>query len=111
MIAGIANNAAHHRRVVIFKPAAQPISEQLLSHSGNERVGMLQQRPPQTRDAIKRRAVVKGACSIDHWTALLVTCAPEIDAAGALNDGTTFDGVAGLRRALLKHPDAFVSTM
>jgi hypothetical protein len=34
-----------------------------------------------------------------------------IDASGGLPDGTTFDGVAGLRDALLKHSDEFVSTL
>jgi hypothetical protein len=34
-----------------------------------------------------------------------------IDASGQLVDGSTVDGVVALRRALLKHPDAFVSTM
>ena len=34
-----------------------------------------------------------------------------IDASGALPDGTTFDGVAELRRALLGHPDRFVHTV
>lgn len=30
---------------------------------------------------------------------------------GTLPDGTKFEGVAGLRQALLKHPDSFVSTL
>ena len=34
-----------------------------------------------------------------------------IDASGSLPDGTTFDGVVGLRQAVLKRPDQFVSTM
>jgi mono/diheme cytochrome c family protein len=34
-----------------------------------------------------------------------------IDAAGALPSGVTFEGVAGLKRALLDRPDVFVSTM
>jgi hypothetical protein len=33
-----------------------------------------------------------------------------VDAAGQLADGTTIDGVAGLREALLKHPEALVTT-
>src|SRR5262249_48946552 len=33
-----------------------------------------------------------------------------IDASGGLPDGSTFDGVAGLRRALLSRPELFVST-
>ena len=35
----------------------------------------------------------------------------EIDAAGVLPDGTQFDGPAGLRDALLRHPDRFVTTV
>ena len=34
-----------------------------------------------------------------------------IDASGQLADGTKVDGVAGLRRALLLHPERFVATM
>src|SRR5262249_10140351 len=34
-----------------------------------------------------------------------------VDASGALPNGSTFDGMAGLRRALLAHPDVFVTTM
>jgi len=34
-----------------------------------------------------------------------------IDAAGALPSGVTFDGIAGLKRALLGRPEVFVSTM
>jgi len=34
-----------------------------------------------------------------------------IDAAGALPSGTTFEGVAGLKQALLKHPELFVTTV
>jgi hypothetical protein len=34
-----------------------------------------------------------------------------IDASGALPDGTTFDGVSGLRNALLRHSDQFVRTL
>ena len=34
-----------------------------------------------------------------------------IDASGALPDGTKFEGVAGLRQALLKQPESFVSTV
>lgn len=33
-----------------------------------------------------------------------------IDAAGGLPDGSTFDGVAGLQKALLNRPDLFVAT-
>jgi mono/diheme cytochrome c family protein len=34
-----------------------------------------------------------------------------VDASGSLPDGSTFDGMAGLRRALLKRPELFVSTV
>jgi len=34
-----------------------------------------------------------------------------IDASGVLPDGTTFDGAAGLRAALVRKPDRFVSTL
>ncbi len=34
-----------------------------------------------------------------------------IDASGQLVDGSTVDGVVALRQSLLKHPDAFVTTM
>jgi hypothetical protein len=34
-----------------------------------------------------------------------------IDATGSLPDGSTFDGVGGLERALLKRPELFVGTM
>jgi hypothetical protein len=34
-----------------------------------------------------------------------------VDAAGGLPDGSTFDGVAGLERALLRHPEVFVRTL
>jgi hypothetical protein len=34
-----------------------------------------------------------------------------VDAAGALPDGTKFDGVGGLRQALLAKPDAFIETL
>jgi mono/diheme cytochrome c family protein len=34
-----------------------------------------------------------------------------IDASGGLPDGSTFDGIAGLRSALLRRPELFVSTM
>jgi hypothetical protein len=34
-----------------------------------------------------------------------------IDSSGTLPDGTTFDGVAGLRQALVSRPDQFVTTM
>jgi hypothetical protein len=33
-----------------------------------------------------------------------------VDASGALPDGTKFDGLSGLQKALLRHPDAFAST-
>jgi len=34
-----------------------------------------------------------------------------IDAAGSLPDGTKYEGVAGLRQAVLKHPEAFARTV
>ena len=34
-----------------------------------------------------------------------------VDASGGLPDGSTFDGMAGLKKALASHPDLFVSTM
>jgi hypothetical protein len=34
-----------------------------------------------------------------------------VDASGSLPDGSTFDGVAGLRSALLNRPELFVSTV
>tara|TARA_B100001765_G_scaffold170482_1_gene113381 strand:+ start:247 stop:654 length:408 start_codon:yes stop_codon:yes gene_type:complete len=34
-----------------------------------------------------------------------------IDSSGELPDGTAFDGPAGLKTALLKHPDRFVTTV
>jgi len=34
-----------------------------------------------------------------------------VDASGGLPDGSTFEGVAGLRRALLGRPELFVSTL
>ena len=34
-----------------------------------------------------------------------------IDAAGGLPDGSKFDGVTGLQKALLSHPESFVNTM
>jgi hypothetical protein len=34
-----------------------------------------------------------------------------IDASGQLADGTKIDGIAGLREALLKHPEYFVGTL
>ena len=34
-----------------------------------------------------------------------------VDASGGLPDGSAFDGMAGLRRALLQRPELFVSTV
>jgi len=34
-----------------------------------------------------------------------------IDSAGVFPDGTKFDGVDGLKKALLRHPDEFVGTV
>jgi hypothetical protein len=33
-----------------------------------------------------------------------------IDAKGSLPDGRTFDGVTGLEKAMLQHPEAFLTT-
>jgi mono/diheme cytochrome c family protein len=35
----------------------------------------------------------------------------KIDASGTMFDGTSFDGVAGLQKAILNHPELFVTTM
>ncbi len=48
--------------------------------------------------------------AIGRWRTLTAGLAP-IDAAGGLPDGTTFDGVAGLRQALLDRSDQFVRTL
>jgi hypothetical protein len=34
-----------------------------------------------------------------------------VDASGGLPDGSTFEGVAGLRKALLNRPELFVTTV
>jgi hypothetical protein len=34
-----------------------------------------------------------------------------VEASGGLPDGSTFDGVVGLRRALLSRPEVFVTTL
>jgi hypothetical protein len=47
---------------------------------------------------------------VGRWRTRDETFAP-IDASGALPDGTPFEGVVGLRQAVLKRPDQFVSTM
>ena len=48
--------------------------------------------------------------AIGRWRALTDGFAP-IDASGALPDGTAFDGVAGLRQALVSRGDQFVRTL
>ena len=48
--------------------------------------------------------------AVGRWREVDASFAP-IDATGALPDGTTFDGVAGLRQALLSRPEQFVSTL
>jgi mono/diheme cytochrome c family protein len=48
--------------------------------------------------------------AVGRWRALGEGGAP-IDASGTLPSGETFDGVAGLRRALLARPDVFVGTL
>ena len=48
--------------------------------------------------------------AIGRWRANGEDGAP-IDASGSLPDGTTFEGVAGLRQALLARPDLFVTTV
>src|SRR5262249_41574636 len=35
----------------------------------------------------------------------------QIDASGALPSGVTFEGVAGLKQALLQHPELFATTV
>jgi mono/diheme cytochrome c family protein len=48
--------------------------------------------------------------AIGRWRAKGESGAP-IDVSGALPDGTPFEGVAGLKRALLNRPELFVSTL
>jgi len=48
--------------------------------------------------------------AVGRWRVLGDDGAP-VDAAGGLPGGITFDGVSGLRRALLARPDVFVQTM
>jgi hypothetical protein len=48
--------------------------------------------------------------AIGRWRALGDDGAP-VDASGSLPGGVPFDGVAGLRRALLGEPDVFVQTL
>ena len=48
--------------------------------------------------------------AIGRWRTLTDGFAP-IDASGSLPDGTTFDGVAGLRQALVSRADQFVRTL
>jgi hypothetical protein len=48
--------------------------------------------------------------AVGRWRTRGESFAP-IDASGAMPDGTTFEGVAGLRQALLNEPDVFVGTL
>ena len=48
--------------------------------------------------------------AVGRWREVDASFAP-IDATGALPDGTTFDGMAGLRQALLSRPEQFISTL
>ncbi len=48
--------------------------------------------------------------AVGRWREVDASFAP-IDATGGLPDGTTFDGVAGLRQALLSRPEQFISTL
>jgi mono/diheme cytochrome c family protein len=48
--------------------------------------------------------------AVGQWRDLDESFKP-IDASGALPDGTKFDGVDGLRQALVANPDGFVTTM
>jgi hypothetical protein len=46
---------------------------------------------------------------VGHWRTRSESNGP-LDVSGTLPDGTTFDGPVGLRNALLKYSDAFVTT-
>ena len=48
--------------------------------------------------------------ALGRWRTVDASGAP-IDASGVLPDGTRFEGVAGLRHALLSHPERFVATL
>ena len=48
--------------------------------------------------------------AVGRWRGVDASFAP-IDATGSLPDGNTFDGVAGLRQALLSRPEQFISTL
>jgi hypothetical protein len=48
--------------------------------------------------------------AVGRWRDLDESFSP-VDASGALPDGTKFDGVNGLRRALVAAPDRFVTAM
>lgn len=48
--------------------------------------------------------------AIGRWRSVDASFSP-IDASGVLPDGTTFDGAAGLRQALLGRPEQFVTTL
>jgi hypothetical protein len=48
--------------------------------------------------------------AIGRWRTKSESGAP-VDVSGALPDGSPFEGVAGLKRALLNRPELFVSTL
>jgi hypothetical protein len=48
--------------------------------------------------------------AIGRWRTRTEAGAP-IDAAGGLPGGTTFEGIAGLRKAILSRPDLFATTV
>ena len=48
--------------------------------------------------------------AVGHWR-VKSESGEAVDASGGLPDGSTFDGVIGLKQALLKKPELFVSTM
>jgi hypothetical protein len=48
--------------------------------------------------------------AIGRWRAR-TEAGTAVDASGGLPDGSTFDGMDGLRRALLNRPELFVSTL
>src|SRR5437870_3189742 len=62
---------------------------------------MFQESLLQSGHTLERAAIGKAARCIDG---------KPIDASGSLPDGSTFQGVAGLQQALLKHPELFVTT-
>src|SRR5207237_1057529 len=63
----------------------------------------------------ERALIAAGSCAMGNYDAVGRWRTHEngkpIDAAGGLPDGSKFDGVAGLQKALLSHPEVFVNTM